>query len=626
MPAPRHPLRSSPARVQRGVAAITFAVALVALVTTVMLGLNVGQLYYAQRDLERQAALGALAGAQIASGCRANGVPGSLSAVSAGVTDSLGVNLANGGTAPAAAVELGRIDRASTTSQYNVFAPLAAGSTGIDSVRATLTRAQPTVLAAALFAPDAGGRALTATAVGTQLNTARFSVGTALLTLDTNQSALLSPLLQSLLGASASVSVVSYQGLAQANVSLKNLMLAAGVNDLSDLLSLSTSLRNGLGILSTALSLGSDSSSAAAAALVSTLAGQAYSSGTVNFGDVIGSSLGSAFNPVVGDAVSAVPFIDGASLLTALAQDAAKRSGSDYRIALPVSLNIPQVTGEYVFLRVIQPQQIAVGPVGTTAKSAQLKLEVRLVLKDPSNLLGLLGVSVVSANVALDVDLASGSGTLTQVQCPNAANANPSATIAVSSNLAQLTLGAWNGSVPGGTQVTALAAPTGGTLITALSLLGINLLTVGVSHAVTVTAGSAINSTAGPFASFNAPTSSTPPQDPARIYTPTSGTGSFSTGSAQLLSSSTSSLVSALTSGGNTFSLLGLLNLGNVASLLKGPLALTASLLDTVVDDLLQLLGIQLGVVKVNLDSVTIGSPVITTFCSPTKPCTGVPS
>src|SRR5579859_6902103 len=74
---------------QRGAAAVFAVAAMIAGLAALLLGINVGMLYYAQRDLQRLAALAAAAGVETASGCvittgtNTAGVPGSLALVQA---------------------------------------------------------------------------------------------------------------------------------------------------------------------------------------------------------------------------------------------------------------------------------------------------------------------------------------------------------------------------------------------------------------------------------------------------------------------------------------------------------------------------------------------------------------
>jgi hypothetical protein len=133
---------------------------------------------------------------------------------------------------------------------------------------------------------------------------------------DSTKSALLNPLLTALLGSNTKIalSAVDYNGLAQTQVSLANLMVAANVTNLHDLLALHTDLPGALQILGNALQNVGGGTSQAAAGLVSGLAGQAASNGDLTpFGDLF-ANLGTALNPTVTDVLSAVPIVNGLQL------------------------------------------------------------------------------------------------------------------------------------------------------------------------------------------------------------------------------------------------------------------------------------------------------------------------
>jgi len=118
---------------------------------------------------------------------------------------------------------------------------------------------------------------LHASATAKQQAIAGFGLGTSLATLD---SGALNQLLSALLRTNVSLNLVSYQGLAGAQVNLANLMVAAKVTDLNHLLSLPTTLPGALKIVSSALNLAGDATSSVAAGLITGLANQSYTGST----------------------------------------------------------------------------------------------------------------------------------------------------------------------------------------------------------------------------------------------------------------------------------------------------------------------------------------------------------
>ena len=90
---------------QRGAAGVFLVISLLLLVPILALALNIGQLYYAQRDLEKQATLAALSATQVASGCANDGRPGLLAAVTQEVIRIIAANnVANAAAMAALAV------------------------------------------------------------------------------------------------------------------------------------------------------------------------------------------------------------------------------------------------------------------------------------------------------------------------------------------------------------------------------------------------------------------------------------------------------------------------------------------------------------------------------------------
>ena len=94
---PRTDRRSSRRR-QHGAVAIFVAISLIAILAAVALSIDIGRLYFAQRDLQRLALLGALSAAQQVSGCANNGVPGAQADAEAEVTRISALNNPSGTT------------------------------------------------------------------------------------------------------------------------------------------------------------------------------------------------------------------------------------------------------------------------------------------------------------------------------------------------------------------------------------------------------------------------------------------------------------------------------------------------------------------------------------------------
>ncbi|WP_428309707.1 pilus assembly protein TadG-related protein [Hydrocarboniphaga sp.] len=419
---------------QRGAVAIWVGVSIVAMMTATFLAIETGRLYFAQRDLQRMANLAAVAGVQAASGCagaNSNGTLGSLDDITTLVQNFI---VANGGEVNTLVgingydpVELGHMV---SQGELRVFSPLPAGDRNITSVRVNLRKARPTPFSGFLT----GGGDLIASATAEQPAIASFRLGTTLLNLDQGA---LNTLLSGLLGANVSLTLLDYQSLLRSTVSLQSLMLSAGVTDLSQLLAVQTDLPGALQIVGDALALGSNSASAAAAGLLTGLAGTANpGAASTPFAAALG-NLGASLNPAVTDALAAVPLIDGLGLLTALGQSAANGGTINVPVSIP---GIPGLVSSGVFLEIKQPEQLASGPAGvdesgqplTSATSSQVVLKVRL-----NTSLG----DLAKILLGIDVRVANGYSRLLSIDCPGLGQPYASADIATTTSTLTATLG-----------------------------------------------------------------------------------------------------------------------------------------------------------------------------------------
>lgn len=580
---PEHRLRQPSRRShQGGAAAVMTAVSLLLLIPVLALSINIGQLYYAQRDLEKQATLAALSAVQISSGCATGGVPALMSAITAEVTRVIAANSVDGpasvpalltGINGSPAVEVGTIV---SSSGFRVFTPLAIGNENVTAVRVNLSRPQPVPF---INLYGSAGAMLYASATAEQPAYASFRIGTT--TLNLNEGALNS-LLSGLLGTSVNLTAVGYRGIAQARVTLGNLALAAGVNSLNDLLTLDLTAPQALRIISTALAATGDATSGTAAGLISGLAGQSYTNNTViqnAFGQIF-NATGTTLNPAVTSVVGAIPFVDGLGLLTALGQAASIGGAS---IQLPVAVSIPGLLGIGLFLKVIEPEQTSNppgrpgrGPGGvpyTTAQSSQIRLQTRLNLS-------VLGLPLI--RLALDVDAGNGLAELLTVNCPSISNPNARASIQTTSSLITGRLGTFTGSATANPPQN----PQAGDVVNVLFLIRI------VARDVTQSI----------FGTTHPAQTATGPNFPQELPALSS-------------SSNLTSLVSSLLASSLQINILGLgLDVGGILAALLTPVV---ALIDVLLDPLLAALGVSLGQAGVTVDSITTQRPSIVNTCLP---------
>jgi len=511
---------STPHR-QRGAAAIFGGVAIVAAVIALLLGINIGNLYFAQRNLQKLAVIGAMAGVQISSGCRNSGIPYTNTAqgdtlwnkVQQAITSNNGnsTGAATGvmtGIGSDAAVEVGWVNTSSGQSitdggtvytapadglRHFIALPSGDTNTNINAVRVNLTQTAPSLLGGSLF--PGPPNLLRASATAMQQPLGAFSIGSTLANLNTANS-VLNPLLSGLLGASVNLSAVDYQDLAQTQISLADLMVAANVTDLADLLTVNDNVAG----LQTLLAAATKTVNPSVANLITGLTlGSTQAGTTVPLAGLLG-NVGTALNPTVTDAAAQVPFVDVLDMLTAIGEAAAAKNG--ITINLPVSVQVPGLLNTYAFLTVLQPPQLSgLGPVGTSQNTAQIRLQLRANV-NPSGVLSLLPVADLLAqatvNLGVDVTVAAASGTISTLVCPSSGG-TPSANVAVTTGLTTLQLGGFFGNPQSDPSITATNAP-----LLNVTLLGIPIVTLGVITPPSTTLGSG-SGTAGPFTDYAAP-------------------------------------------------------------------------------------------------------------------------
>ena len=648
-------------RQQRGVAAVFAAIAIVALVISMLLGINIGRLYYAQRDLQRLASLAAIAGANMSSGCgtgtRAtdastgsalwnqvqsvilanNGNSGTLTGINGAAAVQVGwVNAGNGGSITD---DSGAVHTVASDSLRH-FVALANGDSHINAVRVNLSSTAPSILGSAFF-PGYTPSTIYASASATQLPIGAFSIGSTTASLNTSSSAVLNPLLSGLLGSSVNLAAVDFVNLASTQISLANLMVAAGVNDLNSLLSLSSNASGLKTLLGSAANLVNPS----AANLVTGLTlGKTQAATNVPLANLLG-NVGKGLNPTVNDAAALAPSLNLLDLLQGLGQAAAAQNPNSF-LTLSFSPGIPGVVSTAVYLSVQQPMQPGFGPVGATAQTAQVTLRLRISL-DNSLLggifkllqtltLGLVSFNADPVNVGVDLQVAKAVGTLDSLICPTTTSPYPSAQVGVNANLVTTTVGTFSSGSPS-------AAVTSGNLLNISgTVLGLPTIaaTVGLKGVpAAITLGSTAGAEAGPFKIYQLPTApvNTTTQAHTYIYPACNSLGGSvnpctngSTDpnnpnapipSVSLLSGLSSSVASLVTKNnlsvvirvaGIPVDLTALLDplVSLLNTLLIGPLT---SILDAVLNPLLNLLGLQVGSATVLMNSVTTGPSVVVT-------------
>jgi uncharacterized membrane protein len=405
--------------------AIAPIVALFMTIVVASLGaLDVGNAFYARRSLQRTADLAALAAAQTMDDvCTQPLATARANAAANGFDpDATGQSLS---------VVCGRWD-ATANASPSYFAPAGAGAQR-NAVMVTTQRTVPY-----FFLGPA--RQMTATATAKATNLGAFTIGTALAQL---QNGLVNALLNALLGANLTLSVASYDSLANARVRVRDLMAAAGVGTVDQLLATQLTVTQLAQLMVTALS----STSIADANLQSDVA-----------------TLQAVANAGIATAIQ-FPLGDGASGHGVLALGVAdSQSALDATIspfdALLVAAEITRAgqapvditgglsiagLGATLKVQIIEPPVLAVGEAGvdpatqrwrTQAHTAQVRLYLNVSLATPS----LPGIGSVGLNIPLSLEAAPGTAWLQATNCAST-KASSSSTIGVQPGLANLCVG-----------------------------------------------------------------------------------------------------------------------------------------------------------------------------------------
>ncbi|MDR3382455.1 TadG family pilus assembly protein [Cupriavidus basilensis] len=442
-------------RGQRGAIGVLGALLLATVAIGSLVSIDVGHVFYRQRQLQKIADMAALAGAQQLKQAAA---AATVSANVLSATQSAGAQNDYAGTATANCSAAGSSDADGMRVCLGVWDP--AYSTGSDTARhfnagydttklsANAVQVVVTQTVPILFViPGSASRQLRAEAIANASPpVASFSLGSGLLDFNSGNS-----LLSGLLGTSVRFSAADWQGLLNANVTLDQLRLKLGAGTIDDLLKTSLSIQQFYALVLGAA--GKDALLSTALGSPPTQLGLSGVKANVGVGQLL--NLG-VLAPAASSAADVA--LNVASLLTLGAQVA----NGTAAVTLPLSLTVPGIAGVSTQLYVVQPPVMAVGPARqlsgppatwqTTAHTAQvgLRLDVQVNTSLDTNqgggITGLLlsiingikgvvnGIVNVQLNVPLYVEVAAATASLQSIQCA-AAKADCRATLGVTTGL-----------------------------------------------------------------------------------------------------------------------------------------------------------------------------------------------
>lgn len=201
---------------------------------------------------------------------------------------------------------------------------------------------------------------------------AAFAIGSTAATMDTTESSLMNALLGGMLGTPINLSLVSYQGLANTDITIAKLMRAhGGALDINEFLNMDFRTDEALRLISTALGLQDD---LAPGVLNDTvyLANSVAGNTTLRLGQVL------HVNEDVQQAA-----VDASVNLLSLLSTILMLSNGQHAIALPLDLNVLGLASASAYVTVIEAPRIAIGPPAddhgsacTYASSAQVRVDV----------------------------------------------------------------------------------------------------------------------------------------------------------------------------------------------------------------------------------------------------------
>ena len=572
------PLRDSAAlhRHARGAISVLTASFVATIGLAVLVSIDIGNLFYSQRALQRSADLAATAAAQRLDLFYNSPPPAQLAVQQNGLTvDNTNVTLT---TVPG-------VWDASTGTAPTYFTAQAAVDGNTNAAQVTVTQKVPYFFLV-------GNRQLQATAIAKNTSIVSFSLGSGLVSINNG---LLNQLLGYLLHTNLNLDAVSYQGLATTNISLADLAVALGAGSMQQLLALSPNLGT---FFNAVISVASQSG------LAGVSVGGAGASNTLSFGNDLNLPInigdGGASSPgllsvlaLAGNEQAALDAtVNVLDLLTTAAQIANSKSAVN---VAPVTLNLVGLGAVTLSLKIIEPPAIAVGPPGqflsgpnagqwkTQARTAQVRLGLKVVVGVP-NLLA------VTLPIGLTVASAQGHAKSTSCTVPRS---NSTATISAQPQPVGLCIAANADTSVNSTMDCASAAPAPAVN---LSLAGLGLVGVGLKA----------NVSQAPNTGWGDETIAAT-QIGQNPQTDTSGNSPPRVATQSLFGSILNSNLNQLTA---TATILGItVDVTAIAMPLLAPtLSVVGQTLDGVLSPLLELLGIQLGYADIKLLSLDCDS------------------
>ncbi|WP_080428805.1 TadG family pilus assembly protein [Burkholderia ubonensis] len=627
-------------RGQRGAVSVLATVwVLVALVT--LGAIDIGNLFFQRRDLQRIADLSALAAVQSLDPSDTSCGAANTAALNNARANETSNTVTTGAPARGqdqVAATCGRWDPQVYAGRPAYFAPAASGMTQLNATQVTVTRTMRYSFLGVVSMLGAGPGTMSATATARASAIDTFSISATLASVDP---VWLNGILSALLGTSVSLTLADYQALAGANIKLLGISTALGAGTVNGLVDLSVTVPTLIGNLSAyvgALQAGGGNGPGYVAQLqaASTALGKLTGASVGNTTVVVANAPNALLNISLGNPQSGADAqVNLLDLLTTAAQVAAYNKG--HAVSLNTGVTLPLGANGFnvvsLQLQVLNPPSIAVGEAGllpngtwrTQASSAQIG--VYLNVQTPSipitGALGLSGlVDLTLSGINLPIYLLVGGpavASLAATKCGSATTPSTT-TIVATPGIAKLCISA----PPSGTLnlSNVSTCPPAGTL-QLLNLQASTLLSPPVSLGVSASISNPVlqivgtASSSAPYAGYPSATPYHFCNAPAGLATPVScGSGWVSPSTASSPNSYWTTYVNNL--GASLGTALSNINL-NAITILGIPIPLgpllnaigslvlqpVLSALDAVLVPILGLLGVQVGQATVHQISLT---------------------
>jgi uncharacterized membrane protein len=411
---------------QRGAFSVMAIVATLIAITTLG-AIGVGNLFYQRRDVQRIADMAALAAVQ-----RMDDACSQPTATATSNAQSNGLNASNGDTIN---IECGRWDT-SVNPAPSYYAAAAAGTTQLNAAKVVVTRQVPF-----FFVGPPQTVSAVSTARSTNIDT--FSVGATLAALGgvgcsggsaptSGNPGLVNGLIGGLLGANLNLNIGSYQALACTNVTVGDLVVAAGVGTVDQLLALKLTLPQLIQLMVKAATQTSVVNASLQASLATL---QAILNANIPGTSIGLGGAGGLLNVALADTQAALNAqVDLLDLLMVGAEIAA--TGKPAVTVNVPSLNLGGLTGTQLQVQIISPPSIGVGEGGidpatgtwrTKASTAAVGVYLNVALGTAQlPIVGPLLNAIASIDVKLPIYLQAGTGTawLNSTQCASTQEAS----------------------------------------------------------------------------------------------------------------------------------------------------------------------------------------------------------